>query len=206
MSPPHDPDAWQQWQDDYLGLTAQPNTLPDPAELAAQVRRETRRMWWGLVGEVVGALGVVGFWLVYLAHEPTRAILFMASVSMAGVVAWVGYLVHTFRGQWAPQGDSARAHLAATIQRRQSEARWFAFAQVWTALMGLAVTAWAPVIVRARWEFYRAEPWRAVVGFGVAFAILVGCLVYYRRRRVRALREARAWEALWGDGASGSPG
>jgi len=197
MNTPHDPDAWQEWQDDFLGLAPQRPEMPDPRVLAEQVRRETRRMRWGLAREVFAALVVVAFWLISLTHEPTSAILVMACVNVAAMVAWVGYLVHTFRGQWMPVGDSARAHLAATLQRRQSEARWFAFAQVWTAVLGVAVAAWAPMILRARWALYSAEPWRAVVGFGVAFAILVGCMVYYQRRRTQALREARAWQTLW---------
>lgn len=200
MNTPQDPDEWQQWRDDYLTAVPAASTVaetPSPEALAAQVARDTHRLWRALAGEIAGALFVVVFWLVTLAREPLPALLPMASVSIAGVVGWVAWLVYTYRGQWRPTGDTVRAHLAATLARRQAEARWFAFAQAWTALMGLAVAAWAPVIVRARWAMYSAEPWRALVGFGVAFAILVGCLVYYGRRRTRALREARAWAALW---------
>lgn len=198
MNTPQHPDEWQQWRDDYLAPAGStPAAAPDAAALAAQVARDTRRLWLGFAGEIAGALFVVVFWAVIVAREPLPALLPMASVSVAGVVGWVGWLLYTYRGQWRPVGDTVRAHLAATLARRQAEARWFAFAQAWTALMGLAVAAWAPVIVRARWERYSAEPWRAVVGFGVAFAILAGCLVYYGRRRTRALREARAWATLW---------
>jgi len=203
MNTPQDPDEWQQWRDDYLRTNAHvpaASTVaetPTPEALAAQVARDTRKLWRALAGEIAGALFVVVFWAVTLARSPLPALVPMASVSIAGVVGWVAWLVYTYRGQWRPTGDSVRAHLAATLARRQAEARWFAFAQAWTALMGLAVAAWAPIIVRARWAMYSAEPWRAVVGFGVAFAILVGCLVYYGRRRTRALREARAWAALW---------
>lgn len=203
MNTPQDPDEWQRWRDHYLDTAAPAPPPPATAEasnpeaLAAVVARDTRRLWRALAGEIAGALFVVVFWIVTLAREPLPALLPMASVSIAGVVGWVGWLVYTYRGQWRPMGDTVRAHLAATLARRQAEARWFAFAQAWTALMGLAVAAWAPVIVRARWAMYSAEPWRAVVGFGVALAILVGCLVYYGRRRSRALREARAWAALW---------
>lgn len=197
MTAPQNPDEWQQWRDDYLGVASGPAAMPDPAALSARVKRETRRLWRGLALELLAAAGVTVFWLVLLARRATPALLPMACVSVAGVAAWVGYLVHAFRGQWMPRGDTVRAHLAATIARRQAEARWFGFALAWTAVMGLAVAAWAPVILRARWAIYQAEPWRAVVGFGVAFAILAGCLAYYQRRRARALREARAWAALW---------
>lgn len=197
MTTPRDPDEWQDWQDDFLGADVTPSTLPDAAALAAQVRRETRRLWVGMAVEVAAAGSVCVLWGVLLARRATWALLPMACVSTAGMVAWVGYLAFVYRGQWAPRGDTVRAHLAATLARRQAEARWFSFALAWTAVMALAVGLWAPVMIRARWALYSAEPWRAAVGFGVAAAILAGTMAYYARRRRRALREARAWQALW---------
>ncbi len=174
-----------------------PSTLPDAASLSAQVRRETRRLWVGTALELVAATGVCVFWWALIARRGAPALLPMACASTAGMAAWVGYLAFVYRGQWAPRGDTVRAHLAATLARRQAEARWFSFALAWTAVMGLAVALWAPVLIRARWALYSAEPWRALVGFGVAAAILAGTMAYYSRRRRRALREARAWQALW---------
>ena len=188
-----DDSEWNRWTEDFLDDAASASPPVAPEKLVDHARRETRRMALGLAAEVVAAVGVVAFWVWVVSRRPSDTVVAMAGASFAFMVAWVAYLVHVQRSAWSSHGASVRDHMELALRRRHAEARWFTFAQAATALFGLVVAAWAPFMLRAHWALYRAEPWRAIVGFGTAFAILAACLVYYGRRRDRARREARAW-------------
>jgi len=101
----------------------------------------------------------------------------MASANFVFAALWMGCLTHALRGTWSAAGADARTFVALTRARRAAEHRWFRFSRAITAAMLLFVVGWAPFVLRARWERYAAEPWRAVVGFGVALLIDVATLV-----------------------------
>ncbi len=199
--PPDDPDEWARWAEDFQRGESAPPPTPDPATLASRVASDTRRMALALASDVAGTAVVVAFWLWVLGRDARAELVAMAGASFVYVTAWLGYKAHAFRGQWRPTVGSVREQLAVSLQRRQSEVRWFGFAQASTAAFALVVAAWMPFMVRAHQARYSAEPWRGVVGFGVAFAILGGCAVYYGRRRAGASREVRALTALWREAA-----
>ncbi len=186
-------DEWLAWERDFQGGAESGG--PSAAMTLAAVRRETRRQWGGYALELLASVGLVAFYVLMMRRQRETWFVVMASANFAFAALWMGYLTHVRRGTWSAAGHDARTFVALTRARREADLRWFRFGRAITAVMLLFVAAWAPFVLRARWERYAAEPWRAVVGFGGALLIGVGVMVYQTRRIGRAGRELRALDA-----------
>lgn len=193
----HD-EEWAAWARDFQADTAT-GPEPTPDAMLARVRRETRKQWRAYLGEVAGSVFLVGFCLVMLGRLRATWFVAMASANSVFAALWMGYMTLNFRGTWSATGSDARTFLALARARRQAEHRWFRFSRGATAVMLLFVAGWAPFVLSARWERYAAEPWRAIVGFGVALLIGVAVMVHQTRRLDRAERELRALDATSGE-------
>lgn len=188
----HDDDEWAAWARDFGGDA---EGAPSPAAVLARVRRETWKQRRAYALEVLACVFLVGFYVAMMGRQRATWFVVMASANFAFAALWLGYLTHTLRGTWSAAAADARSFLALARARRAAEHRWFRFSRGITAAMLVFVAAWAPFVLRARWERYAAEPWRAVVGFGGALAIGVAALVYQGRRIDRAARELEALDA-----------
>jgi hypothetical protein len=182
---------WDEWRSSF----ATGGVAVDPGALVARARRETRRQALGLAAEVLVGAGAVVFYAALIVRgKATAPLLVIAAVSFVFVAVWLGYLLHVRRSTWRGAGEALRPSLELTLRRRRADARWFRFVRLATAAFGLVAAAWAPFQLSAYREVYAREPWRAVVGFGGALAILVLFLVYAGRRLERARREASGLE------------
>jgi hypothetical protein len=182
---------WSRWTEDFHA-PSDSVARQTPEALLARTRYETRRQLVGYVGEVLASVGLIAFYIVMMRRERATWFVALASANFAFAALWIAYLTYVRRGTWRAAGNDTRVFVELAHARAQSVLRWFRFAQMSTAAMLLFVVAWAPFMLRARWELYCAEPWRAIVGFGVAFAIATAVMVYYARRVTRAQLELHA--------------
>ncbi len=186
-------DEWAAWARDFQGGAESGG--PSPEVTLAAVRRETRRQWGGYALELLASVGLVAFYVLMMRRQRATWFVVMASANFVFAALWMGYLTHVRRGTWSAAGRDARTFVALTRARREADLRWFRFGRAITAVMLLFVAGWAPFVLQARWAFYAAEPWRAVVGFGVAAVIGVAAMAYQTRRIERAGRELKALDA-----------
>jgi hypothetical protein len=193
-----DDDEWAGWARDFQGSAAEGDAAT-PAAMLARVRRETWKQRRAYLGEALACVFLIGFYVVMMGRLRATWFVVMASANFVFAALWMGYLTHTLRGTWSAAGADARTFVALTRARRAAEHRWFRFSRAITAAMLLFVVGWAPFVLQARWERYAAEPWRAVVGFGVALLIGVAAMVHQTRRLERAGRELAALDAAAGE-------
>jgi hypothetical protein len=179
-------DEWAAWARDFQDSS---DTAPAPEEMLSAARRATRRQRLGYVIELLASVGLVAFYVVMLQRQRAAWFVAMASANFVFVALWMGYLTHVRRGTWSAAGSDVRTFASLTRARRVADVRWLRFARVTTAVMLLFVAGWMPFVLRARWALYSAEPWRAVVGFGVAALIGIAVLVAQTRKLARAERD-----------------
>ncbi|MFO0626276.1 MAG: hypothetical protein U0325_11735 [Polyangiales bacterium] len=179
-------DEWAAWARDFQDAS---DAAPAPEAMLAVARRETRRLRVGYAMELLASVGLVAFYVVMMRTQRATWFVAMASANFVFAALWMGYLTHVRRGTWSAAGSDVRTFAALTRARRVADVRWLRFARAVTAVMLLFVAGWAPFVLRARWALYRAEPWRAVVGFGVAALIGVAVLAAQTRKLARAERE-----------------
>jgi hypothetical protein len=179
-------DEWAAWARDFQDSG---DTAPAPAEMLAAARRATRRQRMGYAIELLASVGLVAFYVVMMQRQRATWFVAMASANFVFAALWIGYLTHVRRGTWSAAGSDVRTFAALTRARRVADVRWLRFARTVTAVMLLFVAGWMPFVLRARWALYSAEPWRAVVGFGVAALIGIAALVAQTRKLERAERD-----------------
>ena len=176
-------EAWRgQWQ--ALGNTE------DRAEmLVARAARDGRRMRRDALGEVLGVVvsSSICFWLVVRTSGAAPVVAVTAIILLFNG-AWLTHYLTLRAGLFASSGEGVDVFVALTRKRLATELQWMRFARRWTlVLCGTLVPAlvW---LVLARWERYVQEPWRAVVGFGVAAAIFASLLLWmaHKARKLRA--------------------
>lgn len=122
-------------------------------------------------------------------------ILAIAGALLIYVGVWLTYFFTIRVGSWEHAGASVREWVERSRRLHRIEVQWARFSRgCMIALAGLLVV-WSPWLIAARWERYRAEPWRGVVGFGTAFLILAAVFVWNRQKLARALAAQEELEA-----------
>lgn len=182
-------DEWAAWARDFREGG---DAAPPPEAMLSAARRETRRQGIAYAAELLACVGLVAFYVVMMRRQRETWFVAMASANFVFVALWMGYLTHVRRNTWSAAGEDARTFAALARARRLADVRWLRFARAATAAMLLVVAGWAPFVLRARWALYSAEPWRAVVGFGLAALIGVAVLIAQSRKLDRAERALAA--------------
>lgn len=165
-----------------------------PAEATARAARLVARARVAVAVEWIAGLLVVAFWAIQIARRPVAITWVMGVGSVVFVVVWLGVLHLIIRVPAA--GTTARAFLEAAAEQARREARWFAFVRRSVAAFAVFLApcaAWKFTIDR---DFYAAEPWRAVVGFGGVGVLTSLLWVFSGLRRRSALAAAARLEAL----------
>ena len=182
-------DEWAAWARDFRGDPR----APSPDAMLAAARRATRRQRLAYAAELLASVGLVAFYAVMSRRQRAPWFVALAAANFVFAALWVAYLTHVRRGTWAAAGRDTGAFTALARARCRADLRWYRFSRGVTAAMLLFIAAWAPSLLRARRALYAAEPWRAVVGFGVA--AVIGLLVL--RAQTRGIdRAARSLRAL----------
>jgi hypothetical protein len=165
--------------------------------LLRRVRRDGARMRLAAAGEILAAAASSAF-CIWLVVKSGGAILTVALA--AGVLffngAWLMRFFTTrqdlFGGRAvADLGGGLDAFVELTRRRFAAELGWTRFVRRCTIVLAVASFPWCLAMAVNGWAFYRAEPWRAVVGFGGVAVIFAG-LFSWSRRKERRLREESA--------------
>ena len=166
-------------------------------ELAHRVANDGRRIRRGIATEIAaGAVAaLIGVWLVVR----TRGEL-VATVACAGILVftgvWITRLVTLREGAMVPASNGLDDFIELTRRRVRDDLRWSHFTLRAMQVLALLLVPWAVWAFIARYAMYRAEPWRALVGFGGAALILVLSLVWQRHKRRKVEVERDRFESL----------
>ena len=147
------------------------------------LRRYRRRQLVSLAVEVAAGVAVLAFYAVGLVRSPSPPLvaLALATTLFLGV-----YLTYLFLNRRAVLQDAALptdAWHAVLRRRAAADLRWNGFltrSLAGMAIFGVVWGAWQVLHFR---EVYSAEPWRAVVGFGIYYGILGAMWLVQRRKR-----------------------
>lgn len=179
------------WREEWQGLGGRAELTK---ELAAQAVKDTRRVRLAVVGEVVAAAltSAFGLWSAIGSHGRPAAVVLCAGLFLFNGV-WLTRLF-TLRGQ--DEGAALDDFVARRRQHLDRDLAWNRFARKATIALGVAIAPYAAWIAWAQQAFYRAEPWRAVVGFGGIVVILAALLLFLAKKRAKILEERERFETL----------
>ena len=166
-------------------------------ELAVRVVKDGRRISRGIAIELAAGALATGTCVWMLARsrgELVTVVLCAAILIFVGV--WCTRLLTLRKGTIAAADTGLDAFIELTRRRLEDDLRWSAFSKRAMVAMSIFVVPWGVWAVVARWELYRAEPWRAVVGFGGAALVWAGCYVLVERRRVKLEAERERFLTL----------
>ncbi len=185
----------ERWQGEWQALGGKDDLA---ALLVARAAKEGRRLRRAALGEVVGAAfstAICG-WLVVRSHGRLEV------VAVAGLIllfngAWLTHFFTSRSGLFGSPSDGGDGALVTAFavhsrRRLRAERRWTVFARRWMAALGVLLVPWGIWFFIANRVAYRAQPWRGVVGFGVAAAIFAGVYLWagVKERRLRGEEEA----------------
>lgn len=162
---------------------------PSFEKLAKRVRAETRKQVLAYVVEAVVSLWLFITYIRQVKSGLLPAELAAALFSMLFAVFWMVMLTRNMKGTWLASAESTDAFLKVSTSRREAQVRWYRFVR--KCLIGFAsfVLVWGPWMLVEHWARYKAEPWRAIVGFGGIFSILLLIEISLRYSLRRLFRE-----------------
>lgn len=172
----------ERWREDWQGVADAP-----PADLIDRVRTLSRKQTRAAIGEVGASifLVVVSAWLAL--RVPIAPVLALSGALLIYVGVWLTYFFTIRVGTWGAAGASVREWVERSRRLHRVDVQWARFSNACIIALAGLILVWAPWLVAARWERYRAEPWRGVVGFGTASLILVATWLWNRRKLARAI-------------------
>ena len=91
-------------------------------------------------------------------------------------------------------GETTADFIALTRKRFDAEMRTGRFVRRWLAIIAAFCLPWSVWMYVAHASIYRAEPWRALVGFGSAGLILAALTVYTSRKARKLARDRASFE------------
>lgn len=186
---------------ELAGWRAEWQALGDVAalgdQLAERCARDGRRIRRSLYAEAIAAFVscaiVVGL-IVRTRGAPPVTAMCGAILVFNGV--WVTRFFTAREGQLRLDGSSLDRFVALTRRRLASDLSLARFAWRANLVMLAMVVPGIAWIVASRLEAYRREPWRALVGIGVAAAIHAGLFAWMRRKRAKLAAEQERFEQL----------
>jgi hypothetical protein len=164
-------------------------------ELVRRASKDLRRMRAAAMAEVLAALCSSAFsvWLVVRSHGAVE-IASIAATVLAFNGAWLTHYFSVRQGVLSPSAGSTREYVELTRKRLQVEQRWNQNARRWTLALSVVLLPWCVWMFTGHFEFYRAAPWRGVVGFGGMFVILGGLFAFMHRKRQTIGKKIEAFE------------
>lgn len=154
--------------------------------------RSRQRMKVGV--ELLAGAVIVAFYVRVLSRAPTPPLIALAVISLIFTGGYMVYLFANRNGLLRASATDTASWRALLRKRVDADLRWNRFLTrfcVGAAAFGLI---WGPWMVIQHAAIYRAEPWRAVLGFGVYYAVLLGLWFGQRRARRRLLEEGARME------------
>ncbi|HVH47144.1 MAG TPA: hypothetical protein VM925_32605 [Labilithrix sp.] len=166
-------------------------------ELARRVARDGRRIRLRLAVEVTAGIVVLllaGMLVIGSHGEAVNTVGALGIVFFGGV--WLTRLFLLRQGSLRSVGTALDTFVDLTRRRLADDARWAAFSLRAMHIMGLTIVVWGVWAFFYRYAMYRAEPWRAIVGFGGVTFLFGVSYLGQRRKRVRVEEERAHFERL----------
>lgn len=166
-------------------------------ELAARVAKDGRRIKRSVATEVTAAAfsSSVSIWMAITSHGAHVIVALCAGIFLFNGV-WLTRLFTLREGESSGLGDGLDAFVERTRRRLQDDLRWNTFARRAAIALGVATVPWSAWMLVVGWSVYRAEPWRAGVGFGGIVVILGFVFAWLRSKRTAIAAERERFEAL----------
>lgn len=157
----------EMWREEWQSLGGREGLMRD---LAVQAKKDARRILASKVFEVVGAsiAAAVAIWFTIRTHGRPVAVAMCAGIFLFNGI----WLTRLFTLRAEEEGTATDDFVALRRKRLELDIRWNLFARRSTIGLAIAVTPWCIWMAREGWDVYRAEPWRAVIGFGGIVFIL----------------------------------
>ena len=158
-----------------------------PGEIRRFRRHERRKA----AQEVIAAAALVAWYGVLLSRSPPPALVAVAIASLLFVGIHLTYLFMTRSELLRASAADTAGWLELLRKKVDADLRWNRF------IRGVCITAFVFGLVWAPWMFftfesgYRAQWWRAAIGFGGYFALVLFMYAWCRRkaRLLQARRE-----------------
>ena len=145
--------------------------------------------------EIAGAAfsTLVSGWLIVRTKGDASTV-FISAVVLLFSGAWLAHFFSARAGLYRACGAATEDYIALTRKRLATERRWARFARRWISLILLLIIPWACFTFYKHFGAYRAEPWRAIVGFGTAGLIFAALFVLLGRKARRLDAEGELLE------------
>lgn len=166
-------------------------------ELTARVAKDSRRIRRSVATEVLAGVfsSSIALWMTIRSHGAPVLVALCAGIFLFNGV-WLTRLFTLREGEHSGLGDGLDAFVERTRRRLQDDLRWNTFARRATIVLGVAIVPWSVWMLVVGWSVYRAEPWRAAVGFGGVVVILGFLFGWLRSKRRTIAAERERFEAL----------
>jgi len=166
-------------------------------ELATCAARDAWRIRRDAVGEVAACLfsSAFGVWLVVRTQGRIVAVAAVAGVLLFNG-AWLTRLFTLREAESRDVGGGIEAFVEVTRRRLIDDMRWSRFARKAMMVVGGLIVPWAVWAYLSQRAAYDAAPWRALVGFGGALAIVAAVFAWNERRRKVIAAERARFEGL----------
>lgn len=180
------------WQAEWATLGGNPRFAATMVERAA---RDGRKLRLSAAGEVLAAVFsmAVSVGVVVRSHG-ALPVVFIIVVIQVFTGAWLAHFFHSRRALFDAEGRDTAGFVALTRERLEASRRWTLFGRRWMQILGALVVPWTVWMFAANAAMYRAEPWRAVVGFGGALVIFAGAYLWLAHKERATVREREALE------------
>lgn len=187
------------WQREWQELGGEKELA---TELVTRVARDGRRIRRGVIIEILATLfsSTLCIWFMSRSRGELVTIVVCAGILVFNGV-WVTRLLTLREGTLrarrpSVEGKGLDAFVELTRRRLNDDLKWNTFATWTTRVLAIALVPWSIWAYVARFAMYKAEPWRAIVGFGTAFGILLVLFVVQRRKRKKLVAEVERFEGL----------
>ena len=174
------------WRSDWSSLAE----APPPEELIAQVRTQSRKQLRAAAGEVGASLFLIVVSVLLILRQPIAPVVAFAMAMCLYVGVWLTYFFMLRVGSWGRAGSTVREYVERSRRLHSIEVQWARFARACLVALIALFLAWAPWLISAKLQLYRAAPWRGVVGFGIASCIFALAFIA-NRRKLRLLLATR---------------
>lgn len=166
------------------------------AALAERARLDGRKLRTSTLGEIGGVIVSTSIcvWLLVRSRGAIEVVAMLACILIFNG-AWLTYFFTLRGGAFSASGETTEAFVALTRRRFAIDRRWVQFSRRWTYALLALITPWAIWFATKHADAYRAEPWRAAVGFGGVAVILTGLLLWLRHKERRTRENEAAFEA-----------
>lgn len=187
----------ERWRSEWQALGGREGLAE---ELARRAVHDGRRIRRAVAGEIAGGAvaAALSVWLLVRTRGDVVVVSACAGILVFLGVCWTRLL--TLRqGSLGTAVEGLDGFVKLSRRRVTDDLGWNRFSLRATKVLAALLAPWCVWAFVARYESYRMEPWRAVVGFGGVVVILAGLWLTQRRKQRKLEAERDRFESLVAD-------